>query len=51
MIETYYNDSAIELLKRGEIQKGIKRLQAGLRIVPNSRIMKNNLKLALEQKK
>ena len=51
MIETYYNDSAIKLLRRGEIQKGIERLQGGLKILPRSKVMKNNLKLALEQKK
>ena len=49
-IEAYYNDSAIKLLKRREIQKGISRLEAGLKLVPNSKVMKDNLKRARENR-
>ena len=50
-VEAYYNESAIQLLKRGEIRKGIERLEAGLKIVLNSKVMKKNLKTARQQKK
>jgi len=49
-IEAYYNDSAIKLLKHREIQKGINRLEAGLKLVPNSTVMRDNLKRARENR-
>ncbi|MCH8292829.1 hypothetical protein IH992_17195 [Candidatus Poribacteria bacterium] len=49
-IEAYYNDSAIKLLKHREIQKGINRLEAGLKLVPNSKVMRDNLKRARENR-
>ena len=45
-IEAYYNESAIQLLKRGGMQAGVRRLEAGLQIVPNSQVMKDNLRIA-----
>ena len=50
-IEAYYNESAVQLLKRGEIKKGTERLMAGLKIVPHSKVMKDNLKLVRQQQR
>ena len=49
LIEGYYNDTAVNMLQQGHIQQGISRLQAGLTLVPHSRTLHKNLRLANRQ--
>ena len=50
LIEGYYNDTAVNMLQQGHLQQGIDRLQAGLKLVPHSRTLRENLGLATRQK-
>jgi len=50
LIEGYYNDTAIGMLQQGDVQQGIDRLQAGLKLIPHSLTLQKNLGLATRQK-
>ena len=50
LIEGYYNDTAVSMLQQGNVQQGIDRLQAGLKLIPYSQTLQNNLGLATRQK-
>ncbi len=48
--EAYYNDEAVRSLNSGETKKGIQYLESGLKLLPNSSVLRRNLNLASQKK-